>query len=50
MDSININKKLIKNLDEVVSHTVIEDYIDKSGEDYRYQESPHPFQELDDKK
>lgn len=43
-------QKVNKNLDEVVSHTVIEEYINKNGEDYRYQESPHPFLELDDKK
>ena len=29
-------QKVNKNLDEVVSHTVIEDYIDNNGEDYRY--------------
>ncbi|WP_195971318.1 hypothetical protein [Clostridium thermobutyricum] len=43
-------QKVNKNVDDVVSHTVIEKYIDENGEDYRYQEKPHPISELDDKK
>lgn len=43
-------EKTNKSLDEVVSHTVIEKYIDKNGEDYRFQEGAHPIKELDDRK
>lgn len=38
-----------KNLDEVVSHTVIEKYINKNGKDYRFQEGKHPIAELNDR-
>ncbi len=33
----------------VPSHVVIEDYIDRNGADYRYQEGGHPIGELEDR-
>lgn len=49
-DFYRYQSKLNSNLDEVASHKVIEDYIAKNGEDYRFQEGSHPIEELNDKK
>lgn len=38
------------NLREVASHKVIKTYIDKNGEDYRYEIAPHPVEALSDRK
>jgi hypothetical protein len=34
----------------VASHAVICKYIDEKGEDYRFEQSPHPIPELADRK
>ena len=33
----------------VVSHTIIEDYIDKNGQDYRSEDKENPVEELQDR-
>lgn len=38
------------NVNHVPSHIVIDNYIRKQGHDYRYQDSPHPVKELQDRK
>ena len=38
-----------KNLDKCPSHKVIQMYIDKEGEDYRYQDKEHPITDLRDR-
>lgn len=43
-------KKLNQPNDEVPTHKVIDNYIGKKGEDYRFQESEHPIEELRDRK
>lgn len=48
-DFYKYQEKVNKNLDEVVSHVVIEKYIDKNGKDYRFQEGKHPIDKLDDR-
>ncbi|MDD4316701.1 MAG: hypothetical protein PHC84_06045 [Clostridia bacterium] len=37
------------NVNDVASHVVIENYIAKTGHDYRYEEKPHPVMELRDR-
>jgi len=37
------------NVREVASHKVIRTYIDKNGKDYRYENAPHPVEELSDR-
>jgi hypothetical protein len=43
------NAKVTGNAADVASHAVIQSTIKKSGKDYRYQESPHPIPDLDDR-
>ncbi|GAA0780175.1 hypothetical protein [Hathewaya limosa] len=38
-----------KNVDDVASHVVIDNYIKQKGEDYRFEESPNPIDELRDR-
>ena len=40
------NKQVTKSENQVPSHIVIKEYIDKNGEDYRYQVKDHPIEEL----
>ena len=43
-------QKLVNHaLDEVVSHTVIEEYQKENGEDYRSEDKPNPVKELRDR-
>ena len=44
------NGKVCKNPKGVPSHTVIENYVKKNGEDYRFQVKEHPIKELADRK
>lgn len=45
-----IYNKMVNSEDEMVaSHKVIEEYIDKNGQDYRYMVDNHPIKELDDR-
>lgn len=37
-------------VNNVPSHKVISQYVDKIGKDYRYEDSPHPIQELQNRK
>jgi hypothetical protein len=39
-----------KNIETAPSHIVIEKYIQKYGEDYRYETAPNPHEELRDRK
>lgn len=39
-----------KNVEDVPSHKVIHEYINKNGMDYRYQDKEHPIQALQDRK
>ncbi|MGN1227581.1 MAG: hypothetical protein ACI4TX_02965 [Christensenellales bacterium] len=39
-----------KNVNNVPSHKVINMYINKNGEDYRYQDKPHPIKDLQNRK
>ncbi|MBU5268601.1 MAG: hypothetical protein E6916_04085 [Clostridium cochlearium] len=39
-----------KNLNDIASHVVIDDYINKKGMDYRFEEDPSPIDELRDRK
>ena len=34
----------------MASHKVIEEHIEKFGQDYRVQDKPHPIKELSDRK
>ncbi len=43
------NKQVNKSEKQVASHLVIEEYLKKHKEDYRYQTSPHPIEELEDR-
>lgn len=44
-------QKLVNgNVEKVMSHAVISAYQKKKGEDYRYEESPNPVKELQDRK
>lgn len=43
------NHQVCKNEKGVPSHTVIENYIKKNGEDYRFMVRPHPVKELADR-
>ena len=49
-DFYRYQRKTNRNLDEVVSHTIIEKYICENGKDYRYQEGPHPIKELNNRR
>lgn len=42
--------KINKNLNDVVSHTVIEQYIDEFGKDYRFEDTKNPVMELQNRK
>lgn len=44
------NSKVCKSVQSVPSHDVVEKYIKKNGEDYRVQVSPHPIEELRNRK
>ena len=37
-------------LENVMTHAVIEEYIAKNGQDYRFETAPHPVPELRDRK
>ena len=41
--------KIIKNENEVASHKVVQEHIDRFGEDYRVQDKPHPIKSLDNR-
>ena len=43
-------KTVVRNPKDVPSHKVIDKYINKFGEDLRFEESPHPEKELRDRK
>ena len=61
-DYININdlpqnadffvyqRKVVKNPEDIASHKVIEEHIDRFKEDYRVQDKVHPVKELEDRK
>ena len=61
-DYININdlpqsadffvyqRKVVKNPEDIVSHKVIEEHIDRFKEDYRVQDKVHPVKELENRK
>ena len=38
-----------KNINKCTSHQVINMYIDKYAQDYRYQEAPHPIKDMQDR-
>ena len=42
--------KVIKNPNDIASHKVIEEHIDRFGEDYRVQDKEHPVKELRNRK
>ena len=42
--------KVNKNLNDVASHTVIEQYIDEFGKDYRFEDTKNPVMELQNRK
>ena len=42
--------KVIKNPNDITSHKVIEEHIDRFGEDYRVQDKEHPVKELRNRK
>ena len=44
-----LQKKRNGNLETVPTHMVIRDYIDRNGTDYRYEDAPHPVEELRDR-
>ncbi len=48
-DFFRYQKRVNHDLCEVQSHVIIEDYIREHGQDYRYQEKPHPIKALDDR-
>lgn len=43
-------KQIVPNTDKVPSHLVIEKAISQLGQDFRYQDKPHPVQELSSRK
>lgn len=49
-DFYKYQNKIIKDADKVASHKVIEEHIEKFGQDYRVQDKPHPIKELSDRK
>ena len=42
--------KLFKNPKDVASHKIVQEHIDRFGEDYRVQNSVHPIKELSSRK
>ena len=46
----NYQKAVVKNAKDAPSHKVIDKYINKFGEDLRYEEAPHPEKELRNRK
>lgn len=49
-DFFKYQNKIIKNENEVASHKVVQEHIDRFGEDYRVQDKPHPIKSLDNRK
>ena len=49
-DFYKYQNKIIKDADKVASHKVVEEHIEKFGQDYRVQGKPHPIKELSDRK
>jgi len=49
-DFFKYQRNLNRNVKDVPSHAVIEKSIKKLGKDYRYQDSPNPIEELNDRK
>lgn len=41
---------IIKSIEDVPSHDIIEKYIAKEGQDYRFEVAPHPIEALQDRK
>ena len=49
-DFFRYQNQLIKNVEDVASHQVIEKIIAKEGSDFRFQKKPHPIKELTNRK
>lgn len=45
-DFFKYNSTVNSKISTTASHSVIDDYISEFGEDYRFEEAPHPIQEL----
>lgn len=48
-DFAKFQKKINSNIDAVPSHSIIKSYIEKNGEDYRYETKENPIKELQDR-
>ena len=48
-DFFKYQNKVIKNPKDVASHKIIEEHIERFGEDYRVQDKEHPIKELQDR-
>ncbi|MDO4200248.1 MAG: hypothetical protein Q4D57_05820 [Clostridia bacterium] len=48
-DFFKFQSKINKNISDVPSHTIIETYINKNGDDYRFETKPNPLKELQDR-
>ena len=48
-DFADYQRQVNHNVEDVLSHKVIEEYICKFGKDYRYETGPNPIQELQDR-
>lgn len=48
-DFFRYQEQVNHTLNPVRSHTIIQEYIAQNGQDWRFQEAPHPIPELDDR-